>query len=209
MPSETFFKLNEEKRKRVYRCVFEEYTRVPLEEVSVKNIVIAAGIPRGSFYQYFIDKEEALKYLISETTEQDKPNIVRSSGGEELDIYQLVRFVFTNEIEKIKKKESSARVMLLNQIVKSARATSVFYSVIAQTLFNHPALARCWDNMALPARSDDLKKSIFDLLFSTLKDCLRIAIENESKIDASISEFDLKIEIVRIGVAGLVTQDRL
>ncbi len=204
MPSETFLKLSEDKKDRVFKSVFDEYTRVPLEAVSVKNIVNAAGIPRGSFYQYFTDKEGALKYLISETSEQGHSGFAKVADREELDIYQLVNAVFKNEIEKLLKREVSARVMLLNQIIKSARATSLFYSVMAQTLLSHPVLALCWENMDLPSSSENLKKSIFDLLFSTLKDCMRQAIEDESKIDKAVQEFDLKMKIVRAGVAGLV-----
>lgn len=64
MPTETFFRLPEEKRTRFLDAAWAEFTRVSLAEVSVNRIVQAAGIPRGSFYQYFADKEELFVYFM-------------------------------------------------------------------------------------------------------------------------------------------------
>ncbi|MTI69683.1 MAG: TetR/AcrR family transcriptional regulator [Firmicutes bacterium] len=204
MPTKTYFNLNEEKQKRVYRAVFDEYSRVPLEEVSVKNIVNSADIPRGSFYQYFIDKEKALIYLISETQNRGHEELVHTTSQQQLNIYELMETLFMREINKLKNKEESARVLLLKQIIKSAKATSIFYNVMANVIFEHPIFEECWNNMMLKVDSKDLKKNIFDLLFATLKDCLIMAIEDEGKIDVSINNFKLKIEIIHLGVDNLV-----
>ncbi|MFK4998922.1 TetR/AcrR family transcriptional regulator [Bacillus sp. N9] len=39
------------------------------------NIVKEAGIPRGSFYQYFEDKEDAFFYLLNELTQENKKSL--------------------------------------------------------------------------------------------------------------------------------------
>lgn len=58
MPKETFFRLPEDKQQRLLQAARKEFERVPLQEVSIANIVREAKIPRGSFYQYFEDKED-------------------------------------------------------------------------------------------------------------------------------------------------------
>mgnify|MGYP002773145404 FL=1 len=64
MPKETFFKLSEEKRRRILGAAGEEFTTVPYSEASINRIVKNAQIPRGSFYQYFEDKEDLFFYYM-------------------------------------------------------------------------------------------------------------------------------------------------
>lgn len=69
MPKQTFFNLPEKKRQHLINAAEEEFARVPLHEASIANIVKSAGIPRGSFYQYFENKEDIYFYLLKEETD--------------------------------------------------------------------------------------------------------------------------------------------
>lgn len=82
MPTKTFFNLPQEKRDKLLRAIQDEYARVPVEEVSINKIVQAAEIPRGSFYQYFQDKQDMLSYLLS-----DYKDLVLSRAVESLDAH--------------------------------------------------------------------------------------------------------------------------
>lgn len=64
MPKQTFFNLSESKREKLLESADLEFTRVPFFEASIANIVKTAGISRGSFYQYFEDKEDVYFYLL-------------------------------------------------------------------------------------------------------------------------------------------------
>ncbi|MBS5863136.1 MAG: TetR family transcriptional regulator [Clostridium sp.] len=64
MPTNTFFNLPEEKKNKILKAANKEFARVPLEQVSIKNIVEDAEIARGSFYQYFEDKEDLFDYMM-------------------------------------------------------------------------------------------------------------------------------------------------
>ena len=64
MPTSTFFRLPEEKRDRLIEACWAEMTRVRFTEISISRIITAARIPRGSFYQYFTDKEDLVRYLL-------------------------------------------------------------------------------------------------------------------------------------------------
>lgn len=70
MPSATFFNLPAEKREKLLKAAREEFARVPFSDASINKIIQAAEIPRGSFYQYFADKEELFRYLMNDFAEQ-------------------------------------------------------------------------------------------------------------------------------------------
>ncbi len=64
MPSKTFFNLKEEKKERIEKALVHEFSKRSFEQTSITNIIKEAKIPRGSFYQYFEDKKDAMKYLV-------------------------------------------------------------------------------------------------------------------------------------------------
>lgn len=64
MPTSTFFRLPEEKRQRLTDAAWREFTRVSCTGASINRIVQDACIPRGSFYQYFTDKEDLFAFLL-------------------------------------------------------------------------------------------------------------------------------------------------
>lgn len=64
MPSKTFINLDKEKRKKLIDAAMKEFSRVSYPDVSINKIILNAGIPRGSFYMYFKDKEDLFEYLI-------------------------------------------------------------------------------------------------------------------------------------------------
>lgn len=66
MPKATFFNLPEKKRHSLIKAAELEFSRVPLYEASIANIVKTAEISRGSFYQYFEDKEDAYFYILNQ-----------------------------------------------------------------------------------------------------------------------------------------------
>lgn len=69
MPTQTFFNLPDEKRMLLIEAAKKEFSRVPLYEASISNIIKEADIARGSFYQYFADKEDLYFYLLQKDAE--------------------------------------------------------------------------------------------------------------------------------------------
>lgn len=88
MPKLTFYNLPDEKRQTLVQAIKSEFSRVPLFEASISNIVKAAGIPRGSFYQYFEDKDDAFFYLLNELAEQEKYNFLSILSLHDGDLFE-------------------------------------------------------------------------------------------------------------------------
>ena len=90
MPTETFFKLSEEKKRKIIEAGKEEFSKVSLEEASIKNIAEKAGIARGSFYQYFESKKDLLYFILEEnreTIEKKLNTIIREVNGDIFALY--------------------------------------------------------------------------------------------------------------------------
>lgn len=66
MPKQTFFNLPDEKRTRILDVAMGEFAEKGYKESSVSAIVCRAGIAKGSFYQYFEDKDDLYFYAVSD-----------------------------------------------------------------------------------------------------------------------------------------------
>ena len=64
MPKDTFFHLPEEKRAVIIRAAEDEFAANGFDLASIQKIIKKAGISRGSFYQYFHDKEDIFFLLL-------------------------------------------------------------------------------------------------------------------------------------------------
>lgn len=66
MPKKTYFNLTKDKKDRIFNAGVLEFSYHDLFEASVNTIVQIANISKGSFYQYFEDKNEFYWYIITE-----------------------------------------------------------------------------------------------------------------------------------------------
>lgn len=63
MPRQTFHNLPSEKKKRILDAAIREFSEKCFAESSIATMVRAAGISRGSFYQYFADKLDLYRHV--------------------------------------------------------------------------------------------------------------------------------------------------
>ncbi len=107
MVKQTFLNLSKEKQDRVLNAAKKEFSRLSLNEASVANIIKDAGIPRGSFYQYFNDLEDIFYYILDVHSNDIKQrltaNLVNYKGDiikSFADLYQyILNKVCENEYE--------------------------------------------------------------------------------------------------------------
>lgn len=63
MPTQTFLNLPKEKQQRILDAAIKEFGKRNVQEANLSNIISDAGIPRGSLYQYFTNKEDMYIYV--------------------------------------------------------------------------------------------------------------------------------------------------
>lgn len=100
MPKQTFFNLPEDKRQQIVRIAIDEFADNDYAKASISRIVARAGIAKGSFYQYFEDKDDLYGYLISliaakkaETFSLDHPD------PEHVGIFNYLRWILASSAE--------------------------------------------------------------------------------------------------------------
>lgn len=64
MPFPTFFNLSEERRRCITEVAITEFANHSYEAASISRIVTQSKIAKGSFYQYFADKQDLYLYLV-------------------------------------------------------------------------------------------------------------------------------------------------
>ena len=139
MVKQTFLNLSMEKQTRVLTAAKNEFSRASLNEASVANVIKEAGIPRGSFYQYFTDLEDIFYYILEEHSKDIKKrlslNLVKYQGDlikTFADLYQYIvekvnseknefyfKNIFMNMDYKLEKKFLPNLEDNLNEIINS------------------------------------------------------------------------------------------
>ncbi|MCA9654525.1 MAG: TetR/AcrR family transcriptional regulator [Myxococcales bacterium] len=72
MPKSTFFNLPQAKRERITELAIEEFSERPYHRASLTRLVARAGIAKGSVYQYFDDKLDLYRWLLTEEVPRRK-----------------------------------------------------------------------------------------------------------------------------------------
>lgn len=76
MYTETFQNLSQQKKERIIHAALTEFSAHPFNEASITNIVKNADISRGSFYQYFDNKENLYQFLVADLYNKHREDLV-------------------------------------------------------------------------------------------------------------------------------------
>lgn len=124
MPKQTFFNLPTTKRKLLLDAAMKEFSRVPFHDASISNIIKEAAIARGSFYQYFEDKEDLFYYLLELDTERRRRKFITQIKENDGDFFaSLIDYLQSILTEDIKDEEAKQfyRHVFLNMNYKTEK----------------------------------------------------------------------------------------
>ena len=80
MPKPTFHNLPAAKRQRILAAAADEFSVHSLQSASVNRVVKAAGIAKGSFYQYFSGLDDLYRHLVFEHGTLLKMEALKAAG---------------------------------------------------------------------------------------------------------------------------------
>lgn len=199
MCTETFLRLPEEKRRRFLDAAWEEFTSARFIDVSVNQIVRRAGIPRGSFYQYFTDKDDLLAYLLEEVRNHIKEEyrrVLESNGG---DIFQAQLDCF----DRLTSRDRLSLDPVLMRCVKFIQNNQgIDIQKILPTRPGQRLLDGLWDVMDLSVlRSQDQEygRAVFGLLMAALGSACMDTVHRPENWKLCREELAVKLEIIQHG----------
>lgn len=103
MPSQTFFNLDISKQQKLLEAAKKEFYTVSYTEVSINKIIQAAEISRGSFYTYFIDKNDLFSYILElnkKVLNEMTREVIVSCNGDMRESFLQLFDIFIQRIEE-------------------------------------------------------------------------------------------------------------
>lgn len=100
MPKQTFLNLPQEKRETIMNAAVEEFAEYGLENASTNRIVKNSGIAKGSFYQYFEDKQDVFMHLLDMIEQKEMEFFKdRHPPTNNMDTFQYFRWLIKSGME--------------------------------------------------------------------------------------------------------------
>lgn len=198
MCTETFLRLPEEKRKRFLDAAWEEFVSVPKAEASINQIVRRAGIPRGSFYQYFTDKEELFYYLMEKVADHlisEYRKVMRQADG---DIFQTQELCF----DRVARLGSGADIVF----ARSLRIAQLNPSLLPQAAMAKQLMGRIFEAVRDEIRTEDLRSGeenfvahIFGLTLVALAVAVMECLKTPERADEIRAGLLMQLDIIKNG----------
>jgi TetR/AcrR family transcriptional regulator len=95
MPKVTFFNLAAEKRQRIIDLSIDEFAENNYKNASISKIVARAEIAKGSFYQYFEDKQDLYLYLIQVSGDEKAEFLRQTPPPDTKNIFDHIRWLIS------------------------------------------------------------------------------------------------------------------
>ena len=197
MPSDTFFRLPEEKRERLIEAAWEEFTTVNFSDASINKIVLRARIPRGSFYQYFADKEDLFTYLLEgvkeHILEKTADAILNSPDG----LFEVPVRLFEELLRQNVLQDTIMKryVQVLNinprmdlQRFCVAMPQDIFGAVMARTDLEH-----------LREKDEDYFQEVIGMIILSLGGAIIASLIHPEKAQEEKTRLQRRLEIIRYG----------
>lgn len=195
MPTTTFFNLPPPKRERLFRAAVAEFARKSFDEVSISRVIRAAEIPRGSFYQYFTDKTDLFRYILSYFGRELEKAILSSLDAGGGDLLDMPLVLFDMVLDRIRTNESEFRTLgsIVRQNVSMDACQLWDFMNVAQAILDRA------DMGCLSAAGREERIALVDLLLSSTAQALMAASCGKLTLEESRRRLAGKVEIIRRG----------
>lgn len=114
MPTERFYRLPKAKKQVIRQAAIKEFARVPFEKASINQIIQNADISRGSFYTYFEDKQDVVRYIFEDNARQMQECCERELDKNDGNLFDMLEWLFEFTIRKLE--ESKEMVQLVRNV---------------------------------------------------------------------------------------------
>ncbi|QST01174.1 TetR family transcriptional regulator [Pontibacillus sp. ALD_SL1] len=201
MPKPTFYNLNEEKREKLIEAAKEEFSRVSLYEASISNILKKACIPRGSFYQYFEDKEDAFFYLLNEHAKDQHENFLQRLRNNEGDMFKAMADLFYSALihSQEEGQNNYLRNVLLNKNYKIEKEVTRYIRKGSDDS-RFTQVSELVDMDGLNIKDTEQLYHVFEIVIAITFHNLVQCLSNDYTIDEAMLKYKKEMNIIQTGL---------
>ena len=197
MPKSTFYNLNKDKKEKIKKAIRNEFSKNPFSKASISNIIEEAQIPRGSFYQYFEDKEDALKYILDEVAQKERKKIIDILNRNSGDIFKTSIESFDYILNKnINEKE----IQFLKNVVQEIKEENIDFQLPIRSNFKSTVEKWNINTESLNIKSEEDSKYILRILFIVTKTQIMDVILKRTSKEKSRENLIKQIQILKEGM---------
>jgi len=199
MPKPTFFRLPREKHDRLLASAWAEFTSERFSDVSINRIIQRARIPRGSFYQYFSDKEDLFNHLVDTLRGACRDIVSAALDEAKGDLFSMALFTYDRAIREdgsvAAPLENGIRLLQLNRNMDAAQLLTGRMDVDGALgeLFAHSDLS------ALRRTDEAFLRGAVQLLLSSVACAMSETLRDSTQRGAVRAQLAVKTEIIRRG----------
>ena len=204
MCTETFLHLPEEKKHRFLEAAWEEFTTVSFASASINQIIRRAGIPRGSFYQYFSDKSDLFFYLMNligaHFSEELRKTVLQTGGN----LFRTLLLCFDRLVQK-----GPAADYMFDRCLRIIQLNpEIFFQITLSSRPDHCFLEAAWTQVDLSAfrsRDPDYVYQVFLLALLALAAAVRDTLAKPENSELHRRALVQRLTIIHSG--GLAERD--
>jgi len=204
VPSETFFRLPEEKRQRLMDAAWEEFTTVRFSDASINKIIRSANIPRGSFYQYFTDKDDLFSYLVRPLQqhffELARQEVLAAGGSMQIAPLAIYDRFFNSD------EETSQDLNRCIQIVR-CNPESEFHTLFCGPDSMLRSFTALVDIDQLSSQEPDFLQEVFHLFVFTIASAIIDTLNHPDRRDTIRRQLALRVDILLRGCMPPISKE--
>jgi AcrR family transcriptional regulator len=201
MPKQTYFHLSKDKQETLIAAAKQEFSRVPLHEASIANIIKSAGIPRGSFYQYFEDKDDLFYYLLNQLAEKNNRRFISVLVDKNGDLFEsfIATFQFMLDVHRNPEHKNFFKNVYLNMNYKHEKtlANDVYEETQKTQYFN---IIKLIDTSKLNVDDEQELHHVLKILMGvTFQNLVQLFVKEYSNEEA-LKNYLVQIDLLKRGL---------
>ncbi|MFC7395173.1 TetR/AcrR family transcriptional regulator [Scopulibacillus cellulosilyticus] len=201
MPKKTFFNLPKEKKESLIQAAMKEFSRVPLSEASISNIINDAGIPRGSFYQYFEDKEDIFFFLLDDEFKRSSEkfmSIIAENNGDLFDSFIVFfRYLITDPYSHEKRKFFRNIFLNMNYKVENAMSRNM---IKENNLNRYSEIVSLINKEKLNVANEREMNHVMKIMVGVMRRNIIEKFANDLSCDEAVENYTFEIALLKKGL---------
>lgn len=199
MPKELFLTLPSEKQARILEAALIEFSKEKFYDASINQIIKTADISRGSFYQYFEDKEDLFFYILGNIVENQGAafinRMLQNRPGEVFLVYRELLIFNLSMLSDVKYKGLFKNLYLSMNYQLQEKVAQIFSEKRRKLLSKAPLGFK--KELGYEER---YFKELINIMEIINWDLLNMKIAKNLKDEEILEIFDLRMMILRKGI---------